>query len=93
MCISTGDNAAISLALSAANIQSRFIGDFEAMARLIDTPNHTVQGFIVNKNCDHFETIFIRDDHGIIFKNNNLWLFIDDEPDLTVEESMVSKKM
>lgn len=90
MSFSTGDNAGISLALSKANIQSRFIGEFEVLSQLVDTPKSTVQGFIVNKNCDHIKTIFLRNDDGVIFKNNNLWLFIDSENSLGIEESIVS---
>lgn len=87
---SIDNNAEISFALSQANIQSRFIGDFEVIPRLIDTPNHTMQGFIINKNCNHIKTIFIHVDHSVIFKNNNLWLIIDNETSLRIDESIVS---
>lgn len=60
------------------------------MKQLVDTPNTTIQGFIANKNCDHFKKIFLGQDHGIIFKNNNLWLFIDFDASSTTTESIVS---
>lgn len=72
------------------NIQSRFIGVSE-LAPQLDTPTPTVQGFIVNKKCNHSQKIFHSVDHGVIFKNNNLWLFIDNnEANLNIGESMVS---
>lgn len=89
LCISD-ENAEISYALSMANIQSRFMGDFEIMPRFVDTPNHTIQGFVVNMKCIYIETIFSRDDHGVIFKNNNLWLFIDNDASIETNESIVS---
>lgn len=62
------------------------------MTQLVDTPNNTIQGFIANKNCDHFKEIFLGQDHGMLFKNNNLWLFIDNDASSTVTESIVSMK-
>ena len=76
-----GDNAEISHALSEANIQSRFVHTFEVNRRwLIDAPNHTTQGFIFNKKCDHINEFFVCDGHGDTFKNNNFWLFVDNNP-------------
>lgn len=72
----TGDIVKISVSLSSANIQSRFIDKFEEMSHIIDTPNHTIQGFIIDIMC-HRYAAFTRQDHGILFKNNNLWLLID----------------
>lgn len=85
-----GQNARISLTLSRENIQSRFIGELMEMPYNADTPNHTVQGFVVNKMCDPPVSIFFREDHEILFKDNNLWLFIDNSPDLEIIESIVS---
>lgn len=90
MCALSGDNAEILLALSRANIQSRFVSKFEVFPQLVDTPKHTVQGFIVNKKCQHFEAIFLRENHGVIFKNNHFWLFIDNDPNLEMIEAIVS---
>lgn len=59
------------------------------MPQFVDTPNHTVQGFIVNRKCKHVETVFLQPDHGVIFKNNNFWLFIDNDASLELNESIV----
>lgn len=74
----TGDTAKISFNFSNLNIQSRFIGKFEEAPHLIDTPDHTIQGFIVDMFC-HPYLVFTRQDHSLLYKNNNLWLFIDDD--------------
>lgn len=79
----------ISLALSSVNFQSRFISEFKEMAHLIDTPKHTKQGFIVDLICQQYSA-FIRQDHGISMKNNNLWLFIDNDSTSTTTNSIVS---
>lgn len=90
----TGDIVKISFTLSNLNIQSRFIGKFGEMAHLmVDTPNHTIQGFIVDTIC-HQNTAFTRQDHGISFKNNNLWLFIDNnDTTLSTADSIVSMNL
>lgn len=84
-----GENVRIHQALSNANMQSRFIGTFQLTPRLVDTPNHTVQGFIVNKKCKHVENVFLQQEPGIVFKNNNFWLFIDNDDTLELNESIV----
>lgn len=76
-----GDIADVSHELSAANIQSRFVHTVEVRRKwLIDAPNHTSHGFIVDKKCDHINEFFNCDGHGVIFKNNHFWLFIDNNP-------------
>lgn len=76
--------------MSNAGIQSRFISVFNMIEILIDTPLNTIQGFIVNLKCEQFSEIFQHENHGIIFKDNNLWLFIDDDTDKSINESIVS---
>lgn len=51
-------NAHISAKLSNASFQLRHITRFDGILRLIDTPRHTVQGFVVNIACDNFLNIF-----------------------------------
>ncbi|XP_031622981.1 uncharacterized protein LOC116340566 [Contarinia nasturtii] len=92
-CFSPSDNAKISIELSKLSIQSRFLRSFDANSQLIDTPIQTVQGFIVNKYCDHIKMILLRDDHGVIFKNNNLWLFIDNDAGLSTDDSLAEYKL
>lgn len=53
-------NAYISAKLSNESFQLRQIEHFNGIPRLIDTPRHTVQGFVVNIACDNFLTIFIQ---------------------------------
>lgn len=71
-------------------MQSRFIAEFEMIKLLIDTPNNTVQGFIINMKCDGFEKIFNEKDQAIVFRDNNLWLFIDNTVSLDINETIVS---
>lgn len=73
--------------MSRQNVQSRFVVEFDNFKMLIDTPNNTVQGFAVNMKCDRFETVFNEDDHAILFRDNNLWLFIDDNTELDIDEA------
>lgn len=78
MFLQSGDNAKISHALAEANIQSRFKYALEVkLDWLIDTADHTGQGFIVNKNCDDINNFFLCDGHGVSFEKNHFWLFID----------------
>lgn len=77
-------------AMSNAGIQSRFISEFNMIKILIDTPANTKQGFIVNLKCAHINGIFYQEDHGIVFKDNNLWLFIDDDTDKQMNEFIVN---
>lgn len=88
----TDENMKILTAMSNAGIQSRFISEFNMIEMLIDTPANTIQGFIVNLKCApaHVNGIFYQEDHGIVFKDNNLWLFIDDDRDKQVNESIVN---
>lgn len=78
--------------MSQQNVQSRFIVDLEKIETLIDTPNNTIQGFVVNMNCDRFEEIFDGGDQAITLLNNNLWLFIDNRIDLEEIDANVSMK-
>lgn len=87
-----GENVKIHRALSNADIQSRFIAKFEEIPQLVDTPNHTVQGFVVYKKCEHIKAIFVQPEHGVIFKNNNIWLFIDNDATIELNESIVSNR-
>lgn len=52
------ENALISLNLSMENFQSRFIENFENIQLLADTPKQTIQGFVVNLQCDNYDIIF-----------------------------------
>lgn len=89
-----GENARISMALSKQNIQSRFIIEFDKIGQLVDTPNHTIQGFIMNMQCDRIELIFpdrLQDNYlDATFIDNNLWLFVDNNIDSSVNDTLVS---
>lgn len=85
-----GNNVRISMALSSENIQSRFIGESMEKPRIADTPNHAIQAFVVNRMCKHDDSIFTHEDHGFLFKDNNLWLFIDNDSELETNDSIVS---
>lgn len=87
---SIGDIIKISMAFSEKTFQSRFVQKFERIVRLIDTPQHTIQGFAVDFSCNNTDKIFHHEDHGIIFKDNNFWLFIDDYLNRDNYESRVS---
>lgn len=76
--------------LSKQSIQSRFITPFFKPKRLIDTPNNTIQGFISDLKCNGMKNIFQNDDHWIIFKDRNLWLFIDNTIEMGIDEAIVS---
>lgn len=69
--------------------QSRFITEFNAIKSLIDTPNNTMQGFIVNLKCKRMEEIFHNNDHEFIFRDRNLWLFIDNSIEINVNDALV----
>lgn len=85
-----GENLRISMALSKQNMQSRFIIDeFDKIRQLVDTPNNTIQGFIVNMDCYQIASIFPEVDHGTVFRDNNLWLFVDNNIDSSVIETLV----
>lgn len=89
-CILLGENARISIALSKQKIQSRFMIEFDTIDQLVDTPNHTIQGFIVNMLCDdQIDLKFPDDDRRIIFRDSNLWLFVDNNIDSSVNETIV----
>lgn len=68
----------ISLKFSDSSIQSRFITSFGNIANIVDTPNTTRQGFVVSERCPDVHEIFAQENHLILFKNNNVWLFVDD---------------
>lgn len=51
-------NAYITAQLSNKSFQLRHITRFDKIPRLIDTPRHTIQGFIVNTACNNFLDIF-----------------------------------
>lgn len=72
------------------HIQSRFVNGANLNKWFIDTPNHTTQGFVVDVNFKYFDEIFQHGDHGIIFKNNNFWLFIDNDEN-QIDGSIVSE--
>lgn len=52
------ENAYITAQLSNSSFQLRHITRFDGIIGLIDTPRHTIQGFIVNIACDNFLNIF-----------------------------------
>lgn len=87
----------ISLMLSQQNIQSRFIQDFRNIPRFIDTPNNTIQGFVVDLGCADSFDIFEQEDQAIIFKDNNLWLLVDNlgggELDVELTENLAALHM
>lgn len=85
-----GYNAKVALALSRENIQSRFISELKGKSYLADTPDNTIQGFVVNNMCELNMGLFSREDPGIAFKDNHLWLFIDNNSFLESNESIVS---
>lgn len=72
------------------DFQSRFVQKFERIVRLIDTPQRTIQGFAVDFSCNNTDKIFHHEDHGIIFKDYNVWLFIDNDLNRDNYESRVS---
>lgn len=80
----------IALALSRENFQSRFTHNFAEIPYLPNTQNQTIQGIVVNKMCKPSMDIFKREDHGMIFHNNHLWLFIDSNSTMGIIESIVS---
>lgn len=51
-------NVYISAQLANNSIQMRHIPQFNGILRLIDTPRHTIQGFIVDISCNNFRNIF-----------------------------------
>lgn len=51
-------NVRLSFLLSRHNIQTRFIGNFRNVSRLIDTPSNAIQGFVVDLSCPGSFTIF-----------------------------------
>lgn len=54
----TGKNVFISAKLADKSFQLRHIENFQKITKLIDTPKHTIQGFIVDISCVHFLNIF-----------------------------------
>lgn len=72
-----------------ADMQSRFITDFTRKQPIIDTPMHSFEGYVVDLACPNIELVFGTEDHGLIFKNNNLWLFIDNNYDRSLDDALV----
>lgn len=54
----TDINAQIETKLSNSSFQSRFVTNFNKIERLIDTPPHSNEGYIVDVACEHFLRIF-----------------------------------
>lgn len=48
-----------------------------------------MQGFVVNLRCDRMAEIFYNNDHGFIFRDRNIWLFIDNSIEFDVNEARV----
>lgn len=70
----------ISLQLVKQNFQSRFVTDFSNVSRFLDTDKSIViQGFVVDLTCTNYSEIFKQKPHDVIFKNNNHWLWIEDQ--------------
>lgn len=74
--ICAAKNLEITYELSRFNIQSRFISNFTRIMRLIDTPQSSIQGFVVDLSCNNFEKIFTnvcgRSTCGNIYRNANM---------------------
>lgn len=83
-----GENARISIELSKQNRQSRFLITFNANELLFNNPNNTIEGFVVNMKCQQFDEIY--HEQSIVYRDNTLWLFIDDNIATNVNESLVS---
>lgn len=88
-----GENLKIAKALAQADIQSRFITDFSRQEPIVDTPMHSFEGYVADLLCNNIEQIFNNEDHGFIFKNNNLWLFIDNIVDRSIPDAIVIMPM
>lgn len=58
MPLKLADVMHIACSMSNANIQSRIITNFVNVSRLIDTSNNTVQGFVIDLQCNGFKEIF-----------------------------------
>lgn len=60
--MNTAKNVLINHELSNESFQLRHIDNFNRMDTniLIDTPKHTIQGFIIDIACDNFLNIFNR---------------------------------
>lgn len=84
------DRVKIAQAFMRADIQSRFVVDFMRPVQVIDTPMHSFEGYVADLQCESVERIFANTkNHGNIFKNNNLWLFIDNNVERNVADAMV----
>ncbi|XP_031622982.1 glutamate receptor 1-like [Contarinia nasturtii] len=81
------ENVRVSSELSKQSIQSRFEVDFDKKI-IPDTPPNTIQGFVVHMKCDRFMEIFRDGDHAIMFRDNNFWLFIDNNIDVNVSDAL-----
>lgn len=76
--------------MSRENFQSRFTLNFAEIPYLPNTQNQTIQGIVVNKMCKPNMEIFKQEDQGLIFHNNHVWLFIDNNSTKDTIESIVS---
>lgn len=66
------------------SIQSRMITSFEGLNSLIVAPITTRQGFVVTEGClNVIDEYIAQENHLIVFKDYNIWLFIDDRLDLS----------
>lgn len=71
---------------------SRFINDFTREEPIVDTPMHSFEGYVADLACPNIELVFGNEDHGSIFKNNNLWLFIDNNGGRSIDDALVRLK-
>lgn len=68
--------------LSERSIQSRFITSSEDINRIISPSSSVRQGFVVYEGCyDVVDEVMARENQLLLFKDYNIWLFIDDEAD------------
>lgn len=82
-----GENARIFVEFSKQNKQSRFMATFDANELFFDNPNNTIQGFVVNMKCLQFDGI--HHEQSITYRDNTLWLFIDDNINTNIDEALV----
>lgn len=76
-----------------AYMPSRFITDFTRKKPIVDTPMHSFEGYVADLACPNIELVFGNEDHGVIFKNNNLWLFVDNDADRSTDTALVRLKI
>lgn len=72
--------------LSKQSIQARVISSLGDDIKLMKAPSTTRQGFVVLEGCyEVFDKLISRENHLFLFKDYNLWLFIDDDVDFNIE--------